>query len=107
MRFTNELGFKRDKTILKLIWNEKPMMEKKVFRVEGILKDDNGEDEYDWIFNYYINSKLFYALNLKKSYLLYTDDYEEFKKQLPKTGPCCCKCFDEFIEKNNIKIISS
>ena len=59
-----------DKTILKLIWNEKPMMGKKVFRVEGILKDEYGEDEYDWIFNFYINSKLFYALNLKKKLLI-------------------------------------
>ncbi len=68
-----------------------------------VIIDVYDNDEFLYKQKNYISRDIFNKYNLKKSYKISTEEEEkDINKIFPKTSGLCSKCFEEYIEKNDI-----
>lgn len=100
-----------DKTVVDAILKEKPLNENKIYMTEITMEFREEDEFYSHTFTYYIHASNYKDFNLKQSYIANLDDdedaIEKIEKTFPPLGIACGKCFNEFLEQNNIEVIKS
>ena len=104
-----------EKNIIDSIKNNETTEDKIIFIIKIFINDENN-NKYQYRFKFYISSKTFLKEGFKRTYEVYWDlsnesveDGEDYIIDMlhKKTTFICEKCFYEFIQRCDIKIIDN
>ena len=104
-----------EKNIVDSIINNETIKDKMIFIIKIFINDENN-DRFQYRFQFYISAKTFFKEDFQRTYEIYWDlsdeSFEDEENCIidilhQKTRVVCEKCFDEFIQRYDIKMIDN